>query len=240
MENQTGEALARAVVALQPIPGTPGVPRTARTNSTGSFEFNDVRAGAYVVKATQAWIHAGRIRTEAMEFGRNSADPDAGLSQFLSIRLPRYGAITGAVLDENDIGMPQQEVVAYRKRSPARMAGRATTDDRGVYRVRRTQTRPVRLRSAGRTEEDIAISVPRFSRQTLRVNKPDPVDVHVDADARDVDVRPMSGRLFTLRGDAEPIPPSAGPLTITLSSDMGRQRAVGAGVCVQVSSAWPV
>ena len=100
VENQTGRALARSVVALHPVPGTTGGPRTARTGPTGGFEFTDVPAGAYILKATRR----GFMPTEYGQKRWNSAGtpliltPDA--SPFLSIRLPRYGAVSGAVSTE--------------------------------------------------------------------------------------------------------------------------------------------
>ena len=48
------------------------------------------------------------------------------------------------------------------------------------------------------------------------------MDVYIDSDSKEVDVRPVWGKLFTLNVAAEPSPPSAGPSEITLSSDMTR------------------
>ena len=44
-------------------------------------------------------------------------------SAVLNIRLPRYGAIAGTVLDENDVGLPEHDVIAYRNTQPPRPAG---------------------------------------------------------------------------------------------------------------------
>ena len=42
MENQTGKALARTLVSIQPVPGSAGPSGTVRTNIYGMFEFLDL------------------------------------------------------------------------------------------------------------------------------------------------------------------------------------------------------
>jgi hypothetical protein len=54
---------------------------------------------------------------------------------FTELRMRRMGAITGRVVDDNDIGISGMPVVAYRARLPLRIGGRGTTDDRGIYRI---------------------------------------------------------------------------------------------------------
>jgi hypothetical protein len=228
VENQTGRALARAMVALQPVPGTPGVPRKLRTSRVGGFEFTDVPAGAYLLKATKR----GFMPAEHGQKRWNSAGTPLIVkhddSPFLSIRLPRYGAITGATFDENDIGVSQQDIVAYRNTQPPQMVARATSDDRGVYRISGLEPGQYFVRSAGHVDDEIQY-VPTFSPQSVNVEQARPVDVYLDTDTKDADVRPIWGRLFKLSGGAEPSPKSAGPSEITLASDMGRQRTAGVG-----------
>ena len=52
-ENQTGKALARTLVSIQPLPGSAGPTGTVRTNSYGMFEFIDLPAGAYLIQAAR-------------------------------------------------------------------------------------------------------------------------------------------------------------------------------------------
>src|SRR5688572_16277847 len=114
VENQTGKSLSRAFVALQPVAGTPGVPVSMRTNNHGAFTFPNLAAGAYVLKVTRR----GFVPTEYGQKRWDSAGVPIALgaedSPFVTIRLPRYGAITGMVIDENDVGLSDHEVVAYR------------------------------------------------------------------------------------------------------------------------------
>src|ERR1017187_4469716 len=42
LENQTGKALARTLVSIQPVPGSAGPSGTVRTNIYGMFEFLDL------------------------------------------------------------------------------------------------------------------------------------------------------------------------------------------------------
>jgi len=114
VENQTSKPLARAVVTLQPVQGTSGGAQTMRTDSYGAFAFSSLGAGAYVVRVAKPGFLP-------MEYGQkrwNSAGTPIALTAegdaVVTIRLPRYGAITGTVLDENDVGLGRHRVAAYR------------------------------------------------------------------------------------------------------------------------------
>src|SRR5690242_861346 len=100
VEHTTGKVLARTLVAMQPLPGTSGATLSVRTNSYGVFEFLNVPAGAYLVNASRrgfAPVHYGQKRW-------NAPGTPVVLNQdetvTISVRLPRYGAITGYVVDE--------------------------------------------------------------------------------------------------------------------------------------------
>ncbi|MEI9973134.1 MAG: hypothetical protein WDO73_14445 [Ignavibacteriota bacterium] len=82
---------------------------------------------------------------------------EAGDAASLTIRMLRFGAITGTLLDENDVGLLEHEVAVYTNARPPKLLARATTDDRGMYRLfnlfraptwfavwlKRTTTRPI-------------------------------------------------------------------------------------------------
>jgi Carboxypeptidase regulatory-like domain len=226
VEHQTGKSLARALVDLQPVAGTPGSAVSMRTNHYGAFEFHSLAAGAYVLKVSRR----GFVPIEHGQKRWDSAGqpivltPDA--SPFVTIRLPRYGAITGMVVDENDVGLSQHDVVAYRSTQPPRMVARGASDERGVYRISGLEPGTYVVRSAGKQDEAIEY-VPTFSRETLRYEEARPVQVYLDEDAKGANVRPLSGKLFTLSGIAEPSPANAGPVSVVLASDTGRLRVQG-------------
>jgi hypothetical protein len=225
VENQTGKPLARAVVSLQPVTGTPGGTQGVRTNGYGAFEFSSLAAGAYLVSVSKA----GFVPTEYGQKQWNAAGVPVMLTedgaQFLTIRMPRYGAITGTVVDENDVGLPLHKVVAYRNTQPPVLAGNATADDRGVYRLGALEPGNYLVRTVAIQNEGIDY-LPTFSKETLRVEEARMVPVSLDEESRFVDVRPAPGRLFTLSGRAEPSPQGL-PVTVTLASDMGRQTVSG-------------
>ncbi len=114
VENQSGRQLARALVTLEPWAGTNGPPRSVRTNIRGVFQFPPVPAGTYVLTAAKtgfASFQYGQKRWKSAGIPVVASDDDSPL---FTIRLPRFGAITGTVLDENDVGLPEYDVVAYR------------------------------------------------------------------------------------------------------------------------------
>lgn len=226
VENQTGKALSRAVVALQPIDGTPGKPLTVRTSRNGGFEFSSLAPGAYVVKVSRR----GFMPAEYGQKRWNSAGVPVFLTEdaspFLTVRLPRYGGITGAVVDENDVGLPQHDVLVYRATQPPQLVTRTTSDDRGVYRIYGLEPGAYLIRS-GAKQDEVTEYVPTFARETLRVEESRPVPVYLEEDSKNVDVRPLSAKLFTVAGAAIPSAPGAGPVSVTLASDIGRQTTVG-------------
>jgi Carboxypeptidase regulatory-like domain len=223
VENISGYSLSRSLVTLHMI-GTPSdAAVSVRTSESGAFEFTNLVAGAYIVRASRRGFLP-------MEYGQrqwNSAgtpvivDKDAAAS--LNIRLSRLGAITGTVRDENEVGIPEQDVAAYTNTEPPRYVTRGRSDDRGVYRISGLDPGSYLVRTTG--NEDMELSyLPTFGRQTLRVAEARPVQVYLDDEARDADVRPIRGTLFTLAGVAAPLPdPQNFNVTVTLASDLGRR-----------------
>lgn len=221
VENLTGKPLARAVVILQPIAGTPGDTRSMRANSLGGFEFELLAAGAYVLKAS-------RKAFMPMEYGQkrwNSAGTPVVLrdeeTAFLSVRLLRYSAIKGTILDENDIGLPDHEIAAYRLGSPPELIATAKTDDRGEYRLHGLEPGSYVVRTVGKQYEDGSY-VPTYSREAAEMRNAHRVDLLAEQEVEHIDVRPAPGRLFTLLVNATTDPPGM-PVTLTLASETGRK-----------------
>jgi len=226
VENQTGKPLARAVVTLQPVQGTPGGTQAMRADSYGSFTFSSLGAGAYVVRVSKA----GFLPTEYGQKRWNAAGLPIALTvdgaTFVTIRLPRYGAITGRVVDENDVGLGQHRVAAYRDSQPPLLLTSAISDDRGVYRLSGLEPGTYLVRTAAGQNEGLDY-LPTFSKETLRVEEAHMVAVTIDDESPSVDVRPAPGKLLTLSGVVEANSPGA--VTVTLASDMGRQTMQGSG-----------
>lgn len=227
IENMTGYALARALVTVQMIGGPSDAAISSRTTDAGGFEFASLPEGAYIVRASRRGFLP-------MEYGQrqwNSAGTPVIVRKdgeaFLSIRLSRYGAITGTVRDENEVGIPDQDVAAYTNTEPPHYVTRGRSDDRGVFRIAGLEPGSYLVRTTG--NEDLELSyLPTFARQTLRVAEARPVQVYLDDEARDVDVRPIKGTLFNLSGAAGPLPdPQDFNVVVTLASELGRRVSDG-------------
>jgi hypothetical protein len=227
VENATGKALARAVVVLQPVEGTPGDMRSMRTTQFGGFEFDGLAGGAYVLKASRRGFLP-------MEYGQkrwNSAGMpvaiEAAETLFLNLRLPRFNAIAGRLVDENEIGLPNHDVMAYRTSAPPELAAEAVTDDRGIYRLYGLTPGTYVVRSMAKRYEEGSYG-PTFSRETEKMDQARTVELFPEYEAKDVDVRPLPGRLYTLTISTSRFKP--GRIFITMASDMVRKTMEGAGV----------
>ena len=109
LDRATGRPLARSLVTLRPVEGVGGNPQTVRAGHNGQFAFT-VSAGIYLLRAT-------RNGFAPFQYGQrdwNSAGKPMSVEQdgslYLDIRLRRYAAISGSLLDENEIGIPDQKV----------------------------------------------------------------------------------------------------------------------------------
>ena len=220
VENQTGKALARTLISIQPLPGSAGPTGSVRTNSYGMFEFVDLPAGAYL-------IHASRRGFMTVQYGqknwRAAGQPvvlDQDQSTFLSIRMPRFSSISGVIVDENDVGLPEHEVVAMTNTRPPRMMVKAQADDRGMYRISGLDPGAYLVRTLGRSYEDGGY-LPTFYRETARVDEAGMVETMVDQETTNIKVRPFPGRLFTISGTVSNSMNT--PVMVTLVSDVGRE-----------------
>jgi hypothetical protein len=219
VEHSSGKPLARTQIVVAPLPGTPGEPRSLRTNTYGNFAFS-VPAGTYLVSAARRGfptVHYGQKNWRAAGMPVVVTDEKPA---FLTIRMPRYGAITGVVTDENDVGLPDHEVVAYRYGKPPHLVARGQADERGIFRVSGLEPGRYLVRTVARLYEDGGY-LPTFSRETMRVDEAIFVDVDLDREVGEARVRPFPGRLYTIAGMVYAAPPS--PVTLTLVSDVGRE-----------------
>ena len=226
LDRSTGRALARSLVNLRPVDGTGGKPQSLRAGRTGQFTFS-VSAGMYLLRASRNgfapfqygqkdWKSAGRPM---------SVEQDGSL--YLDIRLRRYAAISGTVLDENEIGIPDQKVIAYPARQPLQIAASATTDDRGIYRIHGLEPGTYYVRTAAKQLEDGSGLLPTFHKETVAVDQSITVDMDLDQQADDIDIRPLPGKLFRVYGRVQVSPPA--PVTLSLISDVGRVQTKTAG-----------
>jgi hypothetical protein len=230
VENQSGHPLMRALVVLAPVAGGGGGGKalSARANRYGVFEFPPLAAGAYLVSAS-------RLGFAPMQYGQKEwhsagvpvilADND---DTALTIRMKRFGAISGTLVDENEVGLADVTVVAYRNTRPPELVAKAVTDDYGVYRIFGLEPGAYLVRSTAKSFEDGGY-VPTFSRQTGRVDEAMPADVRLDEQADAVNIKPEPGRLLNIGGTVYSGNYDTPPATVTLVSDMGRESVTTTG-----------
>ena len=225
LENQTGHPLGRTLVALQPVAGTGGSPLSVHTSINGTFQFSSLSAGSYLITASRtgfAPVQYGQKQWKSSGVPVVVSDSD---SPSLTIRLPRFGSVTGTVLDENDVGLPEYEVVAYRNTRPPQLVTRAKSDDRGIFRLYGLKPGSYLIRSTSKKYED-AEYLPTFSRETQIVDQAYAVDVNLDQQIDHADVRPTAGKLYNLRVEVV-VRPENLPVTVTLVSNLGRETRQG-------------
>lgn len=222
VENLTGHPLARASVVLEPVPGSPGTRMSVRTNRFGFFEFDGEPAGVYLLQASRASFLTAQYGQKRW----NSAGAPLTLTEsetpFVTIRLLRFGSISGAVLDENDVGQPEFEVAAYRNTRPLQLVAHAAADERGVYHIYGLLPGSYVVRTLGKQLETVGYK-PTFAHETEAADQARSVDVEMEQEAGEVNVRPLPGQLYSLAIEADTLEPMDAPVTMTLVSAMGRQ-----------------
>ncbi|SPE43070.1 conserved exported hypothetical protein [Candidatus Sulfopaludibacter sp. SbA3] len=222
VEAQTGKALARALVVVQPVSGGNGATQSVRTNPNGIFLFPPMPAGAYLVTASRRAFAPVQYGQKGWKGSGVPVVLEEANETNLRIALPRYGAITGRIVDENDVGLPEHDVIAYRNTRPPVMVAKATTDDRGVYRIFGLEPGPYVVRAATKLYDDGGY-LPAFYKDSPTVESARPVEVVLDQDVPDITIRPSPGRLYNVAGTVyNPGNPRV-QTTVTLVSDMGSE-----------------
>ena len=228
-EHVSGLPLARTSIRLQPVP-RPGVttqPLLTRAGSSGTFVFQNVPDGLYLLIATRDPYFPAAYGQRRPDGQGTPIEVTKDSDLFTDLRMYRKGAVTGRVLDENGIGMQDFDVVAYRARLPLRAAGRAVSDDRGVYRIHGLDPGKYWVRTVAHTLDDGEGRLPTFGREGREISESHVHPVRLDEDAAEADVRPFPGRLFTLRGRLLCDAPAPPELTVTLSNESGRRTIRG-------------
>jgi hypothetical protein len=222
VENQTGRPLARTLIQLSTVSGSAHTERTVRTDLSGGFTISELPAGAFLVSASRKGF-------ATMQYGQKQFR-SAGLPIILEenqrvdieIRLPRMGAIAGRIVDENDVGLPDHDIVIYRLARPPLLASRATTDDRGIFRVPGLEPGTYVARTTAKVYEEGGY-LPTFFHDVSTVDQARWLEVTLDAQVEDVAIRPHPGRLFRLSGVASCPRLNDLVTTVTLVSDMGKE-----------------
>src|ERR1041384_7470121 len=166
VEHQTGKPLARALVVIQPVAGTQAPTQTVRTNSYGAFEFQGLAGGAYLVTASRRAFAPAQYGQKRWKGSGAPIVLEETASTMLELRLQHFGSISGVILDENDVGLPEHDVVGYRTARPPQLVSKAKTDDRGAYRIWGLEPGLYLVRTLAKQYEDGGY-LPTFSKEAM-------------------------------------------------------------------------
>jgi len=236
LDEESGNPLARTAVSLIPLPGTSAGTSSIRSGDHGAFTVTDVRPGWYVLRCTRKGFvpaEVGQLRPgrPGMPF---EIAPDTQ-SSFFQIRMRRLAAVTGSVLDENSVGIPDWPVHIYTAQKPVRHVAETKTDDRGNYRIGDLDSGNYIVRSGPGQLEDESYLLPTYYKYGTALENAEPTRVKVGETQSDLIVRPVKGRLINLSG----VFSSQISATVTLITDTGR-RILASGSGQQVSFSSPV
>jgi hypothetical protein len=154
VENASGHPLARSLVVVQAIAGTPAETQAVRTDHNGQFNVNGLPAGAYLLLASRRGFAPAQYGQKRWKGSGVPLALDAEGTAAIEIRLERYGSLAGSVLDENDVGLPEHEIAAYRNTRPPVLVTRGKTDDRGQYRLFGLDPGSYLVRSVGKDYDE--------------------------------------------------------------------------------------
>jgi hypothetical protein len=220
MEHQTGRPLARTTVSVQPVAGSGGTAATLRTDRFGAFESPRLAAGAYLVSAAREGFLTSYYGQRRWNSAGLPVVLESEQTTFLDIRMRRLGAVSGTVLDENELGLPEHDVVAYRNTRPPQVAARVKADDRGMYRIGGLEPGAYVVRTVAKQYEEGSY-IPTFGKEADSIEQARPAEVNFDETTVNLHVKPAMGRLYGVAGAV--LCPFEGMVTVTLISEMGRE-----------------
>ncbi|MES1262234.1 MAG: carboxypeptidase-like regulatory domain-containing protein [Acidobacteriota bacterium] len=226
LDEETGNPLARTLVTLTPLPGTQAGSISLRAGERGAFTILSVRPGWYVLKTSRrgfADAEAGQVRPgrPGMPF---EVTGDA-LSSFFQIRMRHLAAMTGAVLDENNEGIPDWPVHVYTAKKPVRRIDGVKTDERGNFRVGGLDPGLYVVRSGPGLLEDESPLLATYYKYGTALETAETARLRLGETLPDVFIRATKGKLLQLSG----IFNSFSPAHLTLITDTGRRQIAAAG-----------
>ena len=220
LEDRTGKPLARARVSLEPVKeGSSAAP--VFTDSNGTFQFADLVAGTYRISAERAGFVISRFGQSRFDSAASPISLPADGHFFARMRLQRPGLISGAVLDENSIGLPGFSVSAYRIAERPKLVAAVNTNERGLYRLPSLGPGRYALITSARILEDGRGLVPTFYGQATTLAQARLVDIQLDGEQTAIDISPIPGRLNSVRGQLN----GPGVLAVQMLGDLGMQES---------------
>jgi len=227
LDQVSGRPLARTVVRLLPISGPSGTTGRAiegRALWTGHFTFPFVPDGQYLIVAQRPGFSSAAYGQRRPNGQGVPVIATKDSDFFAEIHMHRMAAITGTVLDENGVGMPDINVLAYRAQFPVRSVASAKSDDRGVYRISGLDPGRYWIRSAATVLEDGSGRLPTFGPFGGESRDAAVQDARLDLEILDANVTPQAGSLFRLGGKLQC---GDGTYSVTLTSETMNRTVTG-------------
>jgi hypothetical protein len=229
VEDCTSRPLARASVRLEALDDKRGGIIAMRADRHGEFAFSSLPAGKYLLRAERNGFLPFEYGQKRWNSAVTPIDLKSDANLFMELHLLRYSSISGAVIDEQGVGMPGAEVTALRGAAPPSIAARAVTDDRGAFRIFGLEPGSYFVRTGGVTNEDISYS-PTLHRQAVHLEEATAVELQPEEQADHIEIRAVEGSLYRLEVTVTSSKPLSGRLTVTLASTLSRQ-VCGSIVC---------
>lgn len=222
-DEESTTPIARSHVQLAPLPGTKTDSVSLLADEHGRYVFSSVPPGWYIIRSS-------RIGFETAEFGQLrpglpgkplEVKDDSQNDELHQIVMRRQAAISGSVVDDNLIGLPDWGVSIYTARPPIRRIAEAKTNDRGNFRVGELERGTYVVRAGGGELDDSTMLVPAYYRFGTTLAGAEPVFVRLGETAAFTVLHTVAGQLFELSGQM--VAPDNRPIGIALITDSGRR-----------------
>jgi len=222
-DEETANPIARSQVSLVPLPGTKTKSVTVLADDHGRYLFSSVAPGWYIVRVSRIGFETGefgqlRPGLPGKPFEVKDGSDDNELRQIL---MRRQAAISGSVVDDNNIGIPDWGVSIYTAQPPIKRIAGAKTNDRGEFRVGELERGRYLVRAGGGELEDQSELVPSYYKYGTALAGAEPIFVRLGETAAFTVIHTVAGQLFDLSGQV--VAPDDRSISIALISDSGRR-----------------
>lgn len=224
LDFESGRPLARTLVQLRSLQsGNGAAPQTLRTESNGTF-FIGVTPGVYLLTLDREGFATWRYGAKCWNCGGTPLFLNGEERTALDIRMRRLGAVTGTVLDENQVGIPNIPLIAYSATRPLKAIGKALTDERGVFRFGALTPGSYVVRTVSVQTTDGMSYLSSFYPEGTEMRLARPVPVELERTWPGVDFPAVPGKLYRVQGRVQqPFPGVSN--SIELISDSGRDKS---------------
>jgi len=220
IDYESGRPLARTGVILTSLTGGPG--QAIRTESNGSFFFG-APPGVYLLTLAREGFATYRYGAKCWNCPGAPLFLNGEERTAVDIRMRRLGALSGTIMDENQVGIPNIDVMVYTATRPLKEAGKAKSDDRGFFRLGGLAPGPYVVRTLATETKDGMSYLASFYPEGTEMKFSRTVNVELEKTWTNVDFPLVPGKLYRVQGRV--VAPVAGMVnSIDLISDSGRDK----------------